>query len=56
MQGGIFKSSDSIIDGEELQFLINESRENLIDDLIEHLKQEEKILEKLKLMTKQKRI
>lgn len=43
---GIFKSSDSIIDGEELQFLINESRENLIDDLIEHLKQEEKILEK----------
>ena len=46
---GIFKSSDSIIDGEELQFLINESRENLIDDLIEHLKQEEKILGKIQI-------
>lgn len=46
---GIFKSSDSVIDGEELQFSINESRENLIDDLIEHLKLEKKVLEKIQI-------
>lgn len=46
---GIFKNSDSVLDGEELQFSINEARENLIDDLIEHLKQEEKILGKIQI-------
>ena len=46
---GIFKSSDSIINGEELQFLINESRENLIDDLMEHLEQEKQIFDRIQI-------
>lgn len=45
----IFKDSNLAIKSEELQTKINESREGLIDDLMEYLEQEKQIFDKIQI-------